>query len=182
MVRRSLWVGVVLLAAAMAPAWAGPISLEFPSSDSISGGPTGGGMLGGGGGGLHFITGDDLTETFSDTGLGSATQSHWQFSMSDFTPASVDNTFDVEINGAVVGSFTLNAAAHTGSTTETFDLLFDHAAISGPDYTLRMVATSTVPPGLSSWNWFPGGTVTLVPEPASLGLLLMGGLALIKRR
>jgi hypothetical protein len=81
------------------------IDLGFPSSTSIQGGPSGGGALGTGGGGIHFTTGDSLTQTFTGTGLSSAISSEWQFSMSNFTSPGVDNSFDVLINGNLVGSF-----------------------------------------------------------------------------
>jgi len=165
---------------------ASAIDLEFPSADSISGGPTGSGPLGAGGGGRHFIAGDDLTETFLGTGLSSATHSRWQFSMDDFTDVGVLNTFDIQINGVTVGSFDFTGVG-VFSTVVDFDLSFDHAPIagsggSGDDFTLRMVATSTVPPGLASWNWFPGGTTTLIPAPASAMLLGMVGLVGVRRR
>ena len=156
---------------------AAPVILGFPSPASISGGPTGTGPLGAGGGGVHFIAGDDLTQTFLGTGLASATSSHWVFSMDDYTSGGVLNTFDALINGIVVGGFSF-VGDGVGSTIVPFDLLFLHAPIAGDAYTLRMVATSTVPPGLASWNWFPGGTVTLdgaaVPEPGTLFLIGTG--------
>ena len=162
---------------ASAAAIAAPVVLGFASPASISGGPTGTGPLGAGGGGVHFIAGDDLTQTFLGTGLASATSSHWVFSVDDLTAVGVLNTFDVLINGIVVGGFSF-VGDGISSTIVPFDLLFLHAPIAGDDYALSMVATSTVPPGLASWNWFPGGTVTLdgaaVPEPGTLFLIGMG--------
>ena len=155
-----------------------PITLDFPSSDSIVGGPTGSGFLGAGGGGVHFVAGDSLTETFIGTGLAVVDSSRWIFDMSDFTAADVNNTFDLLINGTVIGDFAFLGLGQ-GSSTHSFDLSFTHAAIAGDDYTLSMVATSTVPPGLASWNWLAGGTVTLdsssaVPEPTTIALLGFG--------
>ena len=99
-------VAVLGLALTLAPGVVqAALILDFPSPDSVSEGPTGSGALGAGGGGVHFITGDDLTETFVGTGLAAATSSRWEFTMDDFTAAGVINTFDIEINGAVVGSF-----------------------------------------------------------------------------
>lgn len=154
-----------------------PITLDFPSAGSISGGPTASGPLGAGGGGVHFITGDDLTETFIGTGLASANTSHWIFDMDDFTFAGVINTFDLLINGTVIGDFSFVGLGF-GSTIHSFDLSFNHSSIAGDDYTLKMLATSTVPPGLASWNWLPGGSVTLdniirVPEASSITLLVL---------
>ena len=181
---RVLTCGFLLVS--MAAAWVAPtaalaVDLAFPSPTSFSGGPTGLGPLGAGGGGHHFIAGDDLTQTFLGTGLPSVTQSRWQFTMDDYTSVGVQNLFDIQINGITVGSFSFTGDGQT-STLIPFDLTFNHAAIAGPDYTLRMVATSTVPPGLASWNWVAGGTVTLVPEPASAALLALAGLGLLRRR
>lgn len=155
-----------------------PIILDFPSADSISGGPTGSGLLGAGGGGAHWFAGDDLTETFLGTGLAAANTSRWIFDMEDFTHAGVINTFDLLINGTFMGDFSF-VGLGSGSTIHSFDLSFNHASIIGDDYTLRMLATSTVPPGLSSWNWLPGGSVTLdnsvaVPAPSTIALLVLG--------
>ena len=163
------------------------IVLDYPSEDAVKSGVCNG-PLGAGGGGVCFNAGDTLTETFLDTGLGSAVTSRWQFSMSDFTAAGVNNDFDVFINGIVIGSFgCLGVGA--GQTILDFDITFDHAAIAGDDYTLQIVATTTVPPGLSSWNWIAGGSVTLsdvvaVPEPGTLALLGIGlaGMGLARRR
>ncbi|MCA8961622.1 MAG: hypothetical protein KDC38_13955 [Planctomycetes bacterium] len=134
------------------------IDLEFPSQDSM----TSSGLLGPGGGGVFFISGQDIDETFLGTALSAASESHWVFSMSTCTDPSVVNTFDCLINGVVVGSYDMVfPPAGSGISTVVIDVEFTHAPIAGPDYTLRIVATSTVPPGLCSWNWFPGGTVTL---------------------
>jgi hypothetical protein len=174
-------IGIALVASAGLTMSASAIDLDFPSPDSISGGPTGSGPLGAGGGGVHYMEGDDRTETFLGTGLPSVPDSQWVFSMDDWTDVGVLNTFDIEINGTVVGSFEFTGVG-ISSTIVDFDLVFSHAPVAGDDYTLRMVATSTVPPGLASWNWFPGGTVTLVPAPASAMLLGMAGLVGIRRR
>src|SRR5689334_5597691 len=137
----------LIAAAAIAGAGAvasADVTLGFPSTTSISGGPTGSGPLGPGGGGAHFITGDDLSQTFLGTGLGSTNKSRWVFKMSDFTASGVHNTFDILINGTKVGDFFFDG--NGSSQTHSFDVTFNHTTIAGPDYTLRMVATSTVPP------------------------------------
>lgn len=143
---------------------AGPLSLDFPSEESSQTcfGVTA--PLGGGGGGACFMADDELVETF--TGVVPAgvffTRSRWTFRMDDLTSVPTVNTFDVEINGVTVGSY--STIGNNGDPSlRTLELSFDHEPIEGPDVTLRIVATSTVPPGLSSWNWFAGGGVQLLP-------------------
>ncbi len=163
---------------------AATISLDFPSSDAtLSNGST----LGAGGGGAFFISGTSLTESFTGTGLGSAVSSTWDFTMSNAMNSAASATFNVLINGTVVDSFSFNGAE--GSTVSIF-LSNSFSSILGDSFTLSMVATSTVFPGGGSWNWLPGGTVTLsdgvsaVPVPAALPLLAtaLGGIGFLSWR
>ena len=166
--RTSACVVAVLLGVVLAPRAAlaaSTLALSYPSAGSTE---TCGGFttpLGVGGGGVCFQSGDELTETFTAVVPAGTffTRSRWQFTMDDLTGAGSVNTFDVQVNGVVVGSFTSIGNGGNPDSLRTFDLRFEHAPIQGPDVTLRIVATSTVPMGLSSWNWFPGGTVTFVP-------------------
>lgn len=132
-----------------------PNQLEFPSADS----ETSVGPLGAGGGGAMFIAGQEISETFNAPGIAPFTESQWVFSMSSCVDPTVVNTFDVFINGVLIGEYQYQNPA-AGTVTIDFDLTFQHPAITGPDYTLTIVATSTVPPGLCSWNWFPDGLIT----------------------
>ncbi len=165
--------------------FASSVTLAFPSSNSVITSPTNpgsNGSLGAGGGGALYNAGDRLDELFTATGLPTADSSRWVFSMSNFTSSSV-NTFDVAINNTVIGNYSFASSA--GSPVN-FDLTFNHAGlVTGPNYKLSIIATSTVAPGFGSWNWFPNGAVTLtsaVPEPASMAVLGLGALALIRRR
>lgn len=133
-----------------------PNQLEFPSEDSV----TSAGVLGAGGGGAMFITDQQISETFNAPGIAPFTESQWVFQMSSCVDPTVVNTFDVFINGVLIGEYEYQNPTG-GMVTIDFDLTFQHPLISGPDFTLSIVATSTVPPGLCSWNWFPGGLVTL---------------------
>lgn len=170
-----------------APA-AGDLTLDFPSADSISGGPTGNGPLGEGGGAMHFFIGDDLTRAYTETGQTSTSASHWIFQMDDWTDEGIESSFSIQINGTEVGTFSfVGEGIH--STVRTFDLDFAHEDLagSGPggeNFELRMVATSTVPLGGGSWNWIAGGEVTLysIPAPGALATLGLLGLAGRRRR
>jgi hypothetical protein len=158
---------------------AGTVTLDFPSSDSTTFSDiTGLGTLGSGGGGVEFQAGDYVLQSFDGTGLATATSSHWVFDMSDFTLPGVDNTFEVLINSTVVGAF--DFIGQSGGDSHHFDLTFGPTApILGGNYTLEILATSTVPSDNGSWNWLPGGQVTLtsnaVPEPSSLALFSVAG-------
>ena len=151
---------------------AASVTVEFPSPTS----QTSLGDLGVGGGGEFFIAGAFLTQTFS-TSLSSATSATWNFTMYNYT-RSADSTFDVLINGVTVGTYTLFGCPDYCDSTDSFSFSQTFAPIAGPEYTLSLVATSTVAGGDGSWNWFPGGSVTLsdgaVPEPASWAMMIAG--------
>lgn len=167
------------------PASAASITLAFPSSTSSLVCGSVNNPLGPGGGGVCSAAGGSLTQTFSATGLTSTNSSQWAFGMSDYTAAGVVNSFAVDINGTQVGTYSFTGTGTHG--THSFDLTFTSTSIAGPDYTLSLVATSTVPLGDGSWDWLPGGSVTLndpvpvtlsdpipVPAPAPLALLASG--------
>jgi VCBS repeat-containing protein len=156
------------------PVTASSVTLGFPSTASIAGGP---GLtvpvpLGAAGGDGFYVIGDYVTQTFVGTGLSSTTSSEWVFSISDDTYVGADNTFDVLINGTVIGSFTFLGVGHDYigpvNIIHSFDLKFTYAPIAGDSYTLAIIATSTVPLDLASWSWVPGGTVMLSGEASSV--------------
>nr|WP_310522226.1 PEPxxWA-CTERM sorting domain-containing protein [Polymorphobacter sp.] len=158
------------------PALAASVTVEFPSAIA----QTSDGALGGGGGGIFFNTGNFVTQTFS-TGLASATSATWDFTMFNFTRGA-NSKFDVLINGIKVDSYEMFGCANYCNATNSFSFSQSFAEIAGTDYVLSLVATSTVASGDGSWNWFPGGSVTLsngaVPEPASWAMMI-GGLGLV---
>jgi len=155
------------------------IVLDFPSSTSTEVGPGCGGpgpplTLGG-----CFITGDNVSETFTATGLADTDSSNWQFTVVDDTVGSPTNTFAALINGTQVGTFSYVGTASGPETNVPFNLNFSYAPISGPDYTLEILATSTVPPGDLTWDVDTDGAVTLsssapaaAPEPGSVWLMV----------
>jgi hypothetical protein len=132
------------------------------------------GPLGAAPGGACFRPGDGIEETFTGTGIAAITSSHLIFDMADSTFASFTPEFNVLINDVVLGTYIL---ANPGSGGSHLDLAFEHPAISGPDYTIKIIQTNTPPPATAAYNWIPGGTADIVPEPAT-GLLLGSGLAL----
>jgi hypothetical protein len=162
----------VALAVMAAPAAAASVTVEFPSASSAT--PIG--FVDGQLVGTFFEAGDYVTQTFS-TGLATVTSASWTFSIYNYTRGA-DSTFDVSINGTTVGGFILPGCVGYCDTINNFAFSQSFAAISGPQYTLSLVATSTVAGGDGSWNWLPGGSVTLtgeaVPEPATWAMMISG--------
>jgi hypothetical protein len=155
------------------------VTLNFPSADSETFYLGAVGVLGAGGGGHAFATGNSVSETFVGTGLAEADAAHWQFRMSNFTNTGVTSTFNVLINGVTIDDFSF---VSVGSGDVNFDFTSQFGPIAGDAYILSFVATSTVPGGEGSWNFYPDGQVTLsggaltagVPEPASWALMILG--------
>jgi len=159
-----LTAALLLTVATAGGAHAGTLSLDFPSDDSAWTCQGSTLPLGETGSSRCWTAGEDLVETFAGVvpAGSSFTRTRLQFRMDDYTIAPTVNTFDVEINGIVVGSYSTIGNGGNPSL-RTLDLTFEHAPIVGPDVTLRIVATSTVAGGLNSWTWFSGGAVTLIP-------------------
>jgi hypothetical protein len=176
----------LVLAAVASQARADYISVIFPAQTSTTYSKATGkfAILGAGGGGAHYTAGDYVQQTYAGNGLASTNLSHWMFDMSDHTAAGVVSSFDLQINGTTVGSigFTSDGVLQQ----HHFDVIFSSLkSIAGPNFTLKIVATSTVPQGKGGWNWYPDGQVMLAgapvfvtPEPASLTLLGLGMLGL----
>jgi hypothetical protein len=85
------------------------------------------------------------------------------FSMSDSTGGcgtGVTLDWNVELNGTVVGAFSWvagSATTHTVSQTYTYTAI---APLAG-EFTIDVVATSSVCSGGGSWDWIPGGTAAI---------------------
>lgn len=132
------------------------LSLEFPSGDSLRNCQGSTVPLDQTGGQRCWTEGEDLVKTFTGTipAGASFTRTRLQFRMDDHTDPPTVNTFNVEINGVVIGSHsTIGNGANP--TLRTLDLTFDHAPIVGPDVTLRIVATSTVGGGWARGSGSP---------------------------
>lgn len=182
---KTLFAAACIALTSATASFAASVTLDFPSYDS----QTRYGDLRLGGGGAYWRAGDFLTESFLGTGLGSAVSSTWTFSMSNElnSNGTAPAMFDVLINGIVVDQFSF---LPDRGTIEQISLSNTFSTITGDDFVLSIVATSTVGSGAGSWNWIAGGSVTLsdgmsaVPVPASLPLLLaaVGGFGIISRR
>jgi len=143
---------------------AGPVlSASFPTSSATVcsfGSCT---MLGAGGGGAYFRETDYLEETVSFS-LASISELTLAIRMDDLTSGcavGMPNTFDVAVNGVVVGSYgwtTGDVPSGPRDILETYS--FAPVTAVGGSYTIRITATTTVCPGGSSWNWFSGGTAS----------------------
>jgi hypothetical protein len=165
---------------------ASTVTLDFPVDASTtfnSNGNTTSTLGSNPGTGVFDFSGSYIQQTFVDTGLTSAVTAEWKFAMTNFTALGHDNFFSVLINGNVVGTFDL-VGTNLGRS-QSFDLNFNFNPIAGEDYTLEILATSSVPLGGGSWNWVAGGTVTLgdgiataVPEPSTWAMMIAGFLGL----
>jgi hypothetical protein len=109
--------------------------------------------LGVGGGEKFFAAGTSISETFA-SGLSTITSSSWKFSMSDATAVGVTSNFDVLINGIIIGNCALVGTGNDAVRTDSFDLSFAGVPItvSGPTFTLSILATDTVPQGDGSYD------------------------------
>ena len=139
------------------------VSVEFPSMTSS----TRTGTLGAGGGGAWYVTGDYIQQTFAGTGLAAITRLDVSFEMDDLTTSSAcpvgPLSWNVLVNGRVVGAYGYAGGAAMGRIRISMSYTFASVAAAAGAFTLRYEATSTVCPGASSWNWFPGGNATLIP-------------------
>jgi hypothetical protein len=147
---------------------ASAVDVEFPRSSSRLSdtfGPLR--ELGAGGGGVLFVDGNWVGDRLP-TSLGSATYARFRFSMDDqtnsFCPVG-ELTFLVEINRTIVGSFSYSGGGTLGRIS--FDEEFEFAPIrglgpAGTGYQVRLIADETVCGGGGSYNYFPGGTLTLL--------------------
>jgi hypothetical protein len=122
--------------------------------------------LGVGGGGVLYETGDSLEETVT-LGAPSISELRLAFDMEDHTAGCSDgatHTWDVFLGSSRIGDYSFTTPSPGGPPRRRhIDETYSFAPIAGSGgtrYTIRLVATSTVCPGGSSWNWFPGGTAT----------------------
>ncbi|HEV7298912.1 MAG TPA: PEP-CTERM sorting domain-containing protein [Tepidisphaeraceae bacterium] len=156
------------------------------------------------GGNNFFDTGDTNPTTLAESIAGN---DYFQFTVTpvaeaSFTPTSFDFIFDFSSTGpnsvalrSSVDGYAENLGQLTTMTTST--VTFKSISISGltdltAATTFRLYgfgATATTGTGgldaangRTTPNVILNGTVTAVPEPASLGLLALGGLAALRRR
>jgi len=155
--------GYMLMAGACVISTAIPVT--FPSTTSIRSGPSSGtpGPLGAGGGGTAFQIGDAVEQTFT-VRPSSVNAIDVNFTMSDLTSGcavGMAMSWNVLVNGTVVGSY--GWAGGSGVSPRAVMQSYTFAPVAPMmtnQFTLRFVAATTVCSGGSSWNWFPGGTVT----------------------
>jgi hypothetical protein len=143
----------------------GGTSVEFPSATSTTYDTAGGGSstLGVGGGGRFYVTGTYCEQAFPHAA--SVSRLDMNFRMSDLTSGCSTGatlSWNVKVNGTVVGSYSfVSGATGFGDRTIVESYTFAPVAAVGGNVTLRIEATSTVCPGGSSWDWYPGGTATM---------------------
>ena len=171
LVVRSFSALALLVALSVPSAQANQITEIFPTDQSIyqSFLTSGTGL-----GGTFAVNGSYIYQTYSSTGLAHATGADWTINFNNSASASV--TLDLFVNNTVVDH---NVVLGANVNTLTVNGL-SFSAVSGPDYTLEVQLTSTIPSGQGSFQ-FTGGSVTLndgvaaaVPEPSTLATGLIG--------
>jgi hypothetical protein len=184
--------GAVALASSLslaAGAHAGVFAIAYPSSStSYFSATTGSGTIPSGGqSAFMWTTGDNISQTFTGTGLASVAAFSDDFQIQNYL--SENETVDVAINGTVIGSFDVLADGGSGAD-QTVDFSTYFAPIPGAgDYTVTMTLTNTIDLGDGSIAFLDGGVGSLnssAPEPATWTLMLAGigglGAALRLRR
>jgi len=108
----------------------------------------------------HHEAGDCISETVEvDLDLATLAISHsrWIFDISDLTAEGVENSFEVLLDGEVVGSFSFSG--NSSYQRHHFDLTLEHhkLGVHNNSIELGFRAKSSVPAGMSSWDWLSGG-------------------------
>lgn len=152
------------------------VTVNFPEAGTVYVSATNGsGTIPAGGQSAYmWTTGDHVVDFYAATGLASATSLSATFTIQNYL--SVDQFFDVLVNGVDVGAYDVAPDGGSGAyQTLSFSKTF--ATIAGPNYGLEYVLDNTIPGGDGSIAFTDGGTVTLsgtVPEPAAWALMLVG--------
>jgi hypothetical protein len=118
--------------------------------------------LGAGGGGVHYVTGEYCEESFPRATP--VSKLDLDFRMSDLTTGCSTGatlSWDVKLNGTKVGSYSFVSTSGFGDRSIVQSFTFGAIAPASGAFTIRLEATTTVCPGGSSWNWYPGGTAKL---------------------
>lgn len=127
-----------------------------------------------------WVTGDYWEQTFLNTGQASANQMDLALNIDqNGLAAGAFINLDVLINSTLVGQISV-VSGPPGTQNHSFNF----GSIAGPNYTIRLLETNTVPGGQGAASMGINGpsTATLVPEPASMAFLGLGALALIRKR
>lgn len=120
-----------------------------------------------------FQTGDYMEETITTTGICNLSSLNLSITMWDDTDTCAvgdSHTFNVVINGVPVGAYQFITPPGGDAGNINVGGIYSFGAIAGQggggdEYTIRIVATSTVCPGGNAWSWNSGGSATLAGVP-----------------
>ena len=138
-----------------------PTDVSFPTTTSTCAGQSPGPLGTGGTTGFRWLAADSVSQAYARPAP--SVELVLDFSMSDSTGGcgtGVTLDWNVELNGTVVGAFSWvagSATTHTVSQTYTYTAI---APLAG-EFTIDVVATSSVCSGGGSWDWIPGGTAAI---------------------
>lgn len=122
-----------------------------------------------------WVAGDYWAQTFMNTGLASATDMALHLYIDDnILSAGNSQNLNVLLNATVVGGISIGSGVSGG-----LDYSFVFPTIGGDDYTVKLLATNTIPPG--------GGSISMAADERSFvtlegaqipapGAILLGGL------
>lgn len=122
-----------------------------------------------------WVTGDYWAQSFADTGLASAASIGLHLYVNDNglgAPAS--QNLNVLLNEIVVGGISIGSGI-----SGDLDFNFVFPAITGDDYTVKLLATNTIAPGYGAISMAADGRsfvtleTTAIPAP---GAILLGGM------
>jgi hypothetical protein len=128
-----------------------------------------------------WIAGDYWGQDFTGTSQASASHAALRLFIDDNTLLNGDTlNLDFWLNGTNVGSFSV-LAGQAG----VLDYTFDFPSIAGPNYSVQLLETNTVPPGDGSVSMAANNDssyLTLTPEPSALALVALLAAGIARRR
>jgi hypothetical protein len=124
-----------------------------------------------------WVTGDYWAQTFPNTGLASATSIFANLYLDRTLSSGQMQYFDVILNGVTIGGFG-TGGSYSGLTW--FGSGIGPPPVAGDTFSIKLLATNTIPPGLGSISLAADGrsyfTLEGTPVVPAPGALLLGSI------